>query len=213
MRSAVMLCLLVVLSATPMLAAEYWVGGGFVINESDLEVPPVSDPDFEILGRDDIDGDGLFGIFHAVAPNGFLFQASLSFTSADGTVTADVDGDPAVRTETEFDVEDDITRLDLSIGQIYRTEQKIRPFFHLGLSLLLVEEEVSDGTTTVESVDDNSAALTAGGGLEIVLGNHAIYTDVTFDFGHDVDIEVDGDLLGEWDFDMGELHFGYIYRF
>lgn len=182
MRKALLFFLALAVCAAPVFAVENRsaFGGGFVDNEADVE------------NSSDIEGDGLFLVFRTVANNGFLFLSSLSITDAD-------DGP----------IEDDLLRLGLSVGYMFRKDDTVRPFLHGGFGWVQVKEEIFG----IEDVDDSSLRLSAGIGLEAGKGRHAFFSNLVLDFGHKVEVNILGVPLGNAEFNLRELHLGYIYRF
>ena len=165
------------------------VGGGFARASSDLE------------GGNDTDLDGVFGIFGARMPNGVVFRASASITKRDESQTADVGFGPQV-----FKLTDQIRRLALSLGFIFRRAATFRPFVHGGVAYVYVDEDVND----FQVVDDSSTALSVGGGFEAGIRRHAFYFDVSLERGHEVDANFG---LSGSKFDHQEIDVGYLYRF
>ncbi len=194
MRSALFLCLLLAVSATPVSATanQFGIGGGYVDNEADVD------------DAGEVDGDGFFGVFRSVSDNGFLVLASLSITDADETDIVDIGFGPmSIKVETDF------MRLGIGVGYMFRKDETVRPFLHGGLGWVQVEEDFNG----IEDIDDNSIGFSVGVGLEAGKGHHAFYSDLVLDFGHEVEIEILGTSFGDSEFDLRELHLGYIYTY
>ena len=169
-------------------SSRFSIGGGVAVNNADLE------------DGDEIEGDGLYGAFQVRFRNDALFQVSLSGTS---------DESDFLDTASGFILheEDELFRTAFSMGYLFRGQSVLRPFLHGGLAIVSVTSEIEG----FEVVDDSSEVLFAGVGLEAGKGDHhAFYADLSFDFGHEVDLEFG---LGEVEFDLTELRLGYMYRF
>lgn len=186
MRNALLLCMLMANLTAHSFAADdrVAIGFGYVHNQ--------------VVGEksDDLDGNGLFGVIRLVSDRGFRFNATLSFTNTDDTAQG-------VTTKGEF------LRFSATVGPMFRREMAVRPFLHFGIAYVVVDEASSG----IQGVQDSSLALSGGVGLEVGEGPHGFYANLSFDFGHKVDVSLPGVLSGESKFDLRELHLGYLYRF
>ena len=140
-------------------------------------------------GGGDVDSEGLFVTFNGQMENGLIFRISIS------------DSD-----ESGGGVSDDLMRTDFSAGWMFRRDATVRPFVHGGLSRVSLEETVLGVTV----LDGSSTVITLGGGLEAGTGHHNFYFDFNLDPGHEVDFTA---APGSADFDLNEIHAGYLYRF
>ena len=193
MKKALLMCLLLALSAVPLVAAEntYAVGVGFVANDVDVD------------GGGEFDGLGGFGIFRALNRDGAMLFTSLSFSEGDQTVDAGLGS---------IDVDDSFLRLEIGGGFMFLRDNVVRPFVHAGLAYLVADEKVNG----IVVVDDSSFSVSLGFGLEAGTGPHAFYSNLSYDLGHDVETNtaVSGfDLIGRSEFALLELQLGYIYSF
>jgi len=169
-------------------SVRFGVGGGLVRNDADIE------------GGGDIEGEGAYGIFQARFSNDLLFQISVSGSSDDSDVF-----DP--NSGFILEEEDKLIRTEIAVGYMFLGKSVFRPFIHGGVSLASVTTEIEG----VEVIDDSSTAMSAGGGFEIGSGDHhSFFLDLSFDVGHELDLQFG---LGSVDFDLSELHLGYLYRF